>query len=150
MNTMTYTSDLTTMEIVSLLAHEYMRDEEPRLDKVPCSVLPVAFNEGGHPVYDNSDSYVGMDIYEVLETVKPSESVNFYAVRTSGWAAPTDGLDGTAPSKHPERKRVNLMIVVGRDGSQASAIRMEGNDELVLDDGTATGSLQEAIARIFI
>ena len=149
MNTITYTSDLTTMEIVSLLAHEQMRDTEPSDEKLPCSVLPVVFNEGGHPVYDNSDTYIGFDIYDVLETVKPSDSVNFYAVRTSGWAAPTDSLDGSAPSQHPERKRVNLMIVVGRDGSQASALRIQGNDELILDDGQATGALQQAIAQIF-
>lgn len=149
MNTMTYTSDLTTMEIVSLLAHEHMRNDEPSQDKLPCSVLPVAFNEGGHPVYDNSDTFIGMDIYDVLGQVEPSDSVNFYSVRTSGWAAPIDSLDGSAPSQHPDRKRVNLMIVVGRDGSQASALRMQGNDELILDDGQATGALQEAIARIF-
>jgi hypothetical protein len=89
------------------------------------------------------------DVYELLES--PSSSLgrmfNAAAVVTTGWAAPLgpDGMVDGAPSEHAHRRRVRLVVVVS-DAGVASVIRFQDTpDDVVTDDGTATGSLAEAI-----
>jgi len=89
------------------------------------------------------------DVYELLDA--PSSSLgrmfDAAAVVTTGWAAPL-GPDGTmdgVPSEHALRRRVRLVVVVS-DAGVASVIRFQDTpDDVVTDDGTATGSLAEAI-----
>lgn len=145
MNTLTNTTDLSMVEIVTMLG-------EDNLNKAPSDaskarVAPVMFADG-RPVLVLDAQMDGLDIYDLLETVTPDDNVNHYAVITTGWAAPI-GDDDTAPSKHPERRRVELLCAVSRDGVMASAMAMEGSDELITDDGGAQGSLALAVLSIF-
>lgn len=89
------------------------------------------------------------DVYELLQAPTSSLGRMFHAaaIVTTGWAAPL-GPDGSvegAPSEHVLRRRVRLVVVVC-DAGVASVIRFEdAPDDVVVDDGSATGSLAEAI-----
>jgi hypothetical protein len=70
-------------------------------------------------------------------------------LETCGWAAPISGMkddDETMPSMHPKRRRVRLVSVVNRDLDTASALAFQDDEHSVIsDDGSATGSLAEAL-----
>lgn len=97
------------------------------------------------------------DIYDLLDS-NDSRAVakvsDYIAVITCGWAAPLpvndpDGETGVAPSQHPERRRVRLMVFASKDGC-ASVMRFSDTpDETVTDDGKAIGSLADAIMDLF-
>jgi len=89
------------------------------------------------------------DIYDLLES-GDAELIaivsDFVAVATSGWAAPVED-DGVAPSQHPERRRVRLTIIANTDGV-ASVLRFQDDDEVIVDNGNAHGSLAQAVNRL--
>jgi aspartokinase len=91
------------------------------------------------------------DVYELLDTAMVADALQAYgyaAVITCGWAAPlADDDENTevAPSKHPKRRRVRLVLVT--DGiSITSVLRFsDTQDEKMVDEGQATGSLADAL-----
>jgi len=89
------------------------------------------------------------DVYELLDRPASELSSTFttFALVTTGRAAPLNddgGVDG-APSKHPMRRRVRLVITANIDGV-ASVLRFEDDKESpIVDPGQATGSLAEAV-----
>ena len=91
------------------------------------------------------------DIYQLLEVPESACARMFDAAAmvTCGWAAPiAEGRDepDAAPSRHPERRRVRLVIVVG-DSGVASVLRFRDDAESpILDAGEARGPLAEAVA----
>jgi hypothetical protein len=93
------------------------------------------------------------DVYELIdetiaETPFSVRSSDILAVVTSGWAAPLndDGSVDGAPSQHAQRRRVRLCAFVRRsDLTMASIIRFGDTDEVNIDEGSATGSLAEAM-----
>lgn len=96
------------------------------------------------------------DIYDLLDS-DDSRAVarvsDYIAVITSGWAAPlpTSNSDDAevAPSQHPERRRVRLMVFASKDGC-ASVMRFSDTpDETITDDGKAQGALADAIMNLF-
>lgn len=91
------------------------------------------------------------DVYELLDA--PSSSLgrmfDAAALVTTGWAAPLgpDGQPDGPPSAHAMRRRVRLVVVVS-DVGVASVVRFaDAADDVVVDAGSATGSLAEAIDR---
>ena len=96
------------------------------------------------------------DIYDLLDSddCRAVARVSDYiAVLTCGWASPIkDGDDpeeGVAPSQHPERRRVRLMVFASKDG-WASVMRFSDTpDETITDDGNARGALADAIMGLF-
>lgn len=99
----------------------------------------------------------GEDIYELLDgiseifsTPESREGVTGLVVSTTGWAAPISGDQPVGiPSEHPDRKRVRLVICAMANGDTASAMRLEGDDELMVDLGEATGPLADAVMHAF-
>ena len=88
------------------------------------------------------------DAYDALQHAKPHPThpkPRYLSLTTAGWASPNN--DETAPSLHPERQRVALVCVFDlATGTTTSAIRFATkNKRAVLDDGTATGTLSEAL-----
>jgi hypothetical protein len=91
------------------------------------------------------------DVYELLDTTMVADALQAYgyaAVITCGWASPLadDGENNeVAPSKHPKRRRVRLVLVT--DGiSITSILRFsDTQDETMVDEGQATGSLADAL-----
>jgi len=116
-----------------LLAIECLSDNN-------ASVQDITTVSSNRDVYDLLE---GDDVAQVLDTH------SYLGVITCGWAAPTTKdkeLEG-APSEHPDRRRVRLMLVANRS-EVFSVLRFEDNpDEVVTDDGKATGSLADALIK---
>jgi hypothetical protein len=88
------------------------------------------------------------DVYELLsQELMDFSTYQGILIHTTGWAAPlnNDGsVSSTAPSQHDKRRRVSLVSCV-MDGSVGSALCFADDSEIVLDPGSATGSLAEAL-----
>jgi len=93
------------------------------------------------------------DVYDLLEspeTLAAIKGEEFFGVLTSGWAAPIEECDeDTPPSKAKERRRVRLFVSATDDGA-ISVLRFKDNpDETVIDEGTAKGSLADAVLDLY-
>lgn len=104
-----------------------------------------------------SDPLESGDVYDLIESkasVELARRSDFIAIITCGWAAPLsnntndDDDDQVAPSQHPQRRRVRLVVLASRS-SVASVLRFSDTpDETVTDEGKATGSLADAILNL--
>ena len=99
------------------------------------------------------------DVYELLDnsdSAKIAKVSDFIAVLTCGWASPItknddgdDDDDHLAPSQHPERRRVRLLVLASKNGV-ASVLRFSDKpDEIVSDSGNARGSLADAVSSLY-
>lgn len=98
----------------------------------------------------------GGDVYEALD-LTANKSLNAdeigIGVETCGWASPVNHENTTkakrennlAPSKHPQRRRVRLITLVNKDLEAGSALGFSDEDEIITDEGKATGSLADAL-----
>ena len=90
------------------------------------------------------------DIYDLLEgngVANVLKTHSFVGLITTGWAAPREeNQPEIQASKHPDRQRVRLVIVADKE-NVCSVLRMEGNDEVMVDEGEATGSLNDALRK---
>ena len=86
------------------------------------------------------------DVYELLESNYNLCNYVGAIIHTTGWAAPLeeDGTIGGAPSKHAQRRRIALASCV-TNNSVGSALSFADDAEMVMDPGSATGSLAEAL-----
>jgi len=92
------------------------------------------------------------DIYKLLEDRKTLMAIGdakSFTVVTCGWAAPLENEnaddDGLAPSQHPQRRRIRLIISADESGV-ASVLRFQDKpNETTIDEGQARGSLADAI-----
>lgn len=89
------------------------------------------------------------DVYDLLDdkkTFKAIQDYDTFSILTCGWAAPLESTDeNTPPSQHPERRRVRLLVHATEFGV-VSVMRFQDNDdEIVTDEGKATGSLADAV-----
>ena len=91
------------------------------------------------------------DVYELLDTTMVADALQAYgyaSVITCGWAAPlTDDAETNevAPSKHPKRRRVRLVLVTDGIGITSVLRFSDTQDETMVDEGQATGSLADAL-----
>ena len=90
------------------------------------------------------------DVYEALESVSkviPSDAIAI-AVITTGWAAPLNenGEAVGAPSKHPNRRRVKLVACVDSEFAGSALGFEDSPEDVVTDEGNASGSLADALA----
>lgn len=99
------------------------------------------------------------DIYELIESLNNDKIIantnfDYFTLITHGWAAPLnkDGEVDGAPSQHPERRRVRLIVAVDVKNNKDMASIMEFSDDpenLIYDHGNATGMLAEAVSELF-
>ena len=97
------------------------------------------------------------DVYDLIESLEDTDnakSFDYLSIVTWGWAAPlnADGEVDGAPSKHPERRRVKLIISGSNSekGLIGSILNFSDSpDEPVYDYGDATGSLNDAFIEFF-
>ena len=109
--------------------------------------------EGNATLVDVFTTRTSDDVYELLEGDNVSqvlETHNFVGLVTTGWASPLTDDDKetwSAPSKHPERRRIRLVIIADK-GNVCAVIRFsDGDDEVIVDEGSATGSLNDAFRK---
>lgn len=96
------------------------------------------------------------DVYDLLSdeyTLSVTKNSEYIAVLTCGWASPidhdNDDDEQVAPSQHPLRRRVRLMVLASRNGV-ASVLRFSDSpNETVTDNGKARGSLADAVLKLF-
>jgi hypothetical protein len=96
------------------------------------------------------------DVYDGLERVSTltlNTNEIGIGVETCGWAAPVDDDDENdadlPPSVHPKRRRCRLVSVVNTRMEAGSALGFSDEpDNIITDDGKATGSLAEALVRV--
>lgn len=96
------------------------------------------------------------DVYDLLENTDSKDIArvsDFIVVVTCGWASPITGDENddeqVAPSQHPERRRVRLVVTASREG-MASVLRFQDTpDDVITDEGEARGSLAEAVQSLF-
>jgi hypothetical protein len=90
------------------------------------------------------------DVYELLTADHDLSHYNGVIIHTTGWAAPL-GENGEVegkPSTHALRRRVALAACVYQ-GSVGSALSFSDDKEMILDPGSATGSLADALLRFW-
>ena len=123
--------------------------------KIPmCTLYGVNVTSSGELV-DVEQLDAKPDVYDLLSTPaslrNQDKNTNYttWALVTTGWAAPLpeDGNIEGAPSDHPNRRRVRLVITANMDGV-ASVLRFEESPhDTILDPGQATGSLNNAVMK---
>lgn len=91
------------------------------------------------------------DVYDLLAVSYNGGGVVALAIHTTGWAAPLneDGECDGAPSAHPSRRRVALVAVATAQGMASALSFADEPDEIVTDEGQATGMLAEALSDCF-
>ena len=92
------------------------------------------------------------DVYDLLDDKKTFKAIKDYdtfSILTCGWASPLESTDeNTPPSQHPQKRRVRLLVHATEFGV-ASVLRFKDDgDEIVTDDGAATGSLAETVMEL--
>jgi hypothetical protein len=107
--------------------------------------------EGNATLVDVFTADTNEDIYDLLEgngVANVLKTHGFVGLITTGWAAPIrhESEPEIKASKHPDRQRVRLVIVADKE-NVCSVLRMEGNDEVMVDEGEATGSLNDALRK---
>ena len=136
-----------------LFVHDFLgafTNEQDSLYMSEAHLLVVRTDNDGvtvEPVLSNPDVYELIE-EAIAETPFSVRSSDILAVVTSGWAAPlnADGSVEGRPSEHAMRRRVRLCAFVRRsDLTMASIIRFGDTDEVNIDEGSATGSLAEAM-----
>jgi hypothetical protein len=96
------------------------------------------------------------DVYDLLESEIARSTAQFadaIVLVTCGWASPRTNDDDAdneiAPSQHPERRRVRLVVTATREHT-ASVIRFSDDwDNPITDEGQARGSLADAVRDLF-
>jgi hypothetical protein len=107
--------------------------------------------EGNATLVDVFTADTNEDIYDLLEgngVANVLKTHGFVGLITTGWAAPIrhESEPEIKASKHPDRQRVRLVIVADKE-NVCSVVRMENNDEVMVDEGSATGSLNDALRK---
>ena len=98
------------------------------------------------------------DVYDLIDIDNTTlmDQVNNYdliTLATCGWAAPITSDDDedndTAPSQHPQKRRVRLVTSANINGQSGSTILFQDDIENpVYDYGNAKGSLADAITHV--
>jgi hypothetical protein len=128
-----------------------LKGESFGFDLPSAMLVGIKIDENGNLADVNPELATHGDIYQLLDSVKPSLVKGFDALAlvTCGWAAPiAEGKDEpeTAPSQSPDRRRVRLFVCATRS-EMASVLRFQDEAETpILDAGEARGPLAEAIA----
>lgn len=91
------------------------------------------------------------DIYELLEDAGNKLEASLFdvvAVITCGWAAPlgpTGDASEIAPIDHPDRARIRLTLIAGKDGV-CSTMRFANNPDEVTINSSGRGPLADALS----
>ena len=106
--------------------------------------------EGSATLVDVFTTDTNRDIYDLLEgngVANILKTHSFVGLITTGWAsAIRDEQEPIRPSEDPNKQRVRLVIVANKEGV-CSVIRFKNGNEVVVDEGSATGSLNDALLK---
>lgn len=116
------------------------------------SAVAFGIKNIGDNNYDTSLLHKSPDIYDMIEEIdldKKQQNYDYLSFVTTGWAAPLnkDGEVEGMPSNHPERRRVTLVACVDVNEKKilGSVLKFDDQEDLIFDEGTATGMLADAL-----
>lgn len=91
----------------------------------------------------------GPNVYDLLEGDFPSVGIVGLAAHTTGWAAPLgpDGESECAPSAHPKRRRIALVLVITAEGDASALSFADDPNDLEIDEGSGDGDLVHALRK---
>lgn len=91
----------------------------------------------------------GPNVYDLLEGEFPSVGIVGLAAHTTGWAAPLgpDGESECAPSAHPKRRRIALVLVITAEGGASALSFADDPNDLEIDEGSGDGDLVHALRK---
>jgi hypothetical protein len=98
-------------------------NNENSSDPACCRLVVVTDDDDDDPEGGGSTGAVVLQLMAegearaIPRTVRPPAGVRAIALATGVWAAPLED-DGPTPSRHPERRRAHLTVVVGSEGGR--------------------------------
>jgi hypothetical protein len=111
-------------------------------DDEPPPTFPASAGHAGPPPVDGVvlELLAEGEARTLPQKVRPPAGLRALALTSGVWAAPLeDDLDGRPPSRHPERRRAHLTVVVGRDadrdGVDVSVLRYGDGSPTVMRGG---------------
>ena len=131
--------------------HNISTTDQP-FDMSNAIVFVLGFDDRRTVITEYPDVYVALDtigteVARIDNAIagNPLLGARALGVLTCGWAAPVE--DGeTPPSCHPERRRVRLAAIATTDLVTGSVLEFQDTpDEPIFDDGSASGSLRDAL-----
>jgi hypothetical protein len=139
---MNTTHDHLTAAAIAALNH-YANESADQYNQDDAAVFAIAHDGSMHELAKNEC------VYEALQDIATLPLQDGHAaigVCTTGWAAPIGANDDTsvAPSEHPKRVRCHLIAVVDRSFQMATAVSMQGDDE-VQTNGAGEGELADCL-----
>jgi len=125
--------------------------EQP-FDMANAVVFVISHDDSRTVITEYPDVYIALDTVgsEVARVDRaiagnPLLGARALGVLTCGWAAPV-GDGETAPSCHPERRRVRFATITTTELITGSALEFQDTSgEPIFDDGSASGSLRDAL-----
>ena len=125
--------------------------EQP-FDMANAVVFVIGHDDSRTVITEYPDVYIALDTVgsEVARVDRaiagnPLLGARALGVLTCGWAAPV-GDGETAPSCHPERRRVRFATITTTELITGSALEFQDTSgEPIFDDGSASGSLRDAL-----
>lgn len=143
-----------TLKDIAISAELIVNGYDEGFDYKEAQLLAIeVLKEGSASLVDIYTVATEGDIYELLEGSQVADVLKTHScvgLITTGWASPlAEGESETspevAPSKHPARRRVRLVIVANQEGVESVLRFSDDPTEIVTDDGRATGSLSVAL-----
>ena len=117
--------------------------------QMECGVIFAITPDGFRTLFTQEDIYEGLLTVQQMTLLDDEVGIG---IVTTGWAAPLPkDFDGDTseigvPSAHPEKRRVRLVSCVDRSLRSGSALCFQDEpDEIITDEGSATGSLAHAL-----
>ena len=132
--------------------------KEGKVDSRQCYGFTVGMDEESNPTMNLIGSHG--DVYDFLENMPAYYSVAeqiagsfMLGVFTQGWGAPMkDGEDEenfTPPSENEDRRRVQLVHMLSATGHTVSAVKIDGDDEIMINFNNGGGAMAEGMARCY-
>ena len=86
------------------------------------------------------------DVYALLEVTyfAPHNKYIGIAIHVTGLASPFDEDDPTPPSERDDSRRVSL-VTITTEGGMGSALAFSDTEEIITDEGEASGGLADAL-----
>lgn len=147
---MNKTLELLAEEIGTKYLPQDAREINPKNSQ--CWIAPIIDGDlKENQIYAHGDIYEMLTDEKAVDIARKAQSSGAIAIFTCGWAAPHNPLDNDeneiAPSKHPARRRVAIMLVASPNGDIVTSMRMDSDDLIVNSEGK--GSIAEAIDELW-
>ena len=140
----------TLEQSITLLSADYLDDNSVKSGN-KAWVAPITYDNEGNPTVMTDERKFGGDIYQLLDDAgkEIATSHDEIVVYTCGWAAPVGEDDDVAPSQHPQRVRVGLLVLVTKSGLLCSAMKKQGDEEIIIVGDEGRGLLADTIKALW-